>query len=151
MMEETELLLKVLRTAVRVLGYTNQEIEDKLGVYHGYLGRLFKGSIQLQFEDIVRITHALDMEPAELFQLVYPQTPNPATEGVKRLRESLQHLQPAAVPVPEAPAVPPAATPPTTGSAASGLTAAIERELDRLVQQKFEQLVAGLLQGAGRE
>jgi transcriptional regulator with XRE-family HTH domain len=145
MMEETEQLLKILRTAVRVLGFTNQEIEDRLGVYHGYLGRLFKGAIQLQFEDVLRIARALDMEPAEIFQLAYPQPLNRATEGAKRLRETLQSLQPQAAaaeaPVPAAPA-------PT---AASALSAAIEQELKRMVQQQFEQLLAGLAKGAGRE
>ncbi len=151
MMAETEQLLAVLRTAVRVLGYTNQEIEDKLGVYHGYLGRLFKGAIQLQFEDIVKIAHALEMEPAELFQLVYPPASAPATEGAKRLRERLHHLRPAAA-APEAPAVPaPAAPPAPAAAAASDLTAKLAQDLDQLVQQKLEQLLAGLFKGAGRE
>jgi len=144
MMTETEQLLKILRTAVRVLGYTNQDIEEKLGVYHGYLGRLFKGAIQLQFEDIVKIARALDMEPAEIFQLAYPQVPHPATGGAQRLRESLDFLQrpsaPAAEPLPAATA-PPAAT---------GLTTAIEQELDRLVQLRFEKLMADLVKGAAK-
>jgi transcriptional regulator with XRE-family HTH domain len=147
MMEETEQLLKILRTAVRVLGFTNQEIEDKLGVYHGYLGRVLKGTIQLQFEDIVKIARALDMEPAELFQLVYPQTPKPATEGARRLQETLQSLQPAAT-TPEASAPAP---PAPAAATASGLSAAIEQELDRMVQRKFEQLLAGLAKGTSRE
>ncbi len=153
MMEETEQLLKVLRTAVRVLGHTNQEIEDKLGVYHGYLGRLFKGAIQLQFEDIVKIAHALDMETGELLQFVYPQTSKPATEGAKRLRETLQQLQPAmAVPEVPAPTIPePVAPPAPAAAAASDLSARLAQDLDQLVQQKLEQLVAGLFRGAGRE
>ena len=152
MLPETEQMLKILRTAVRVLGFTNQEIEDKLGVYHGYLGRLFKGAIQLQYEDIVKIARALEMEPAELFQLVYPQTSAPATEGAKRLRETLQHLQPAA-PAPEAPAAAAtlAAPPAPAATAASELSAKLAQDLDQLVQQKLEQLLAGLFKGAGRE
>jgi len=151
MMAETEQLLSVLRTAVRVLGYTNQEIEEKLGVYHGYLGRLFKGTIQLQFEDIVKIAHALDMEPAELLQLVYPQTSKPATEGAKRLRETLQQLQPSAA-ASAAPASPEPAAPSALAAAAgSDLSAKLAQDLDQLVQQKLEQLLAGLLRGAGRE
>jgi len=146
MMEDTERLLKILRTAVRVLGLTNQDLEDKLGVYHGYVGRLFKGVIQLQFEDVVRIARALDMEPAEIFQIAYPQTPNPPTEGARRLRDALQSLQPAAVA--DAPA---SASAETAPSAASGLSTALEQELDRLVQRRLEQLLAGLVKGGGRE
>jgi len=144
MLPETEQMLKILRTAVRVLGFTNQELEDKLGVYHGYLGRLFKGAIQLQYEDIVRIARALDMEPAEIFQLAYPQGPGSATEGAQRLRETLGALQPA--PAPSTSAAPPAAAP-----ASSSLSTALEQELEKMVQRKFEQLLAGLARGAGRE
>jgi transcriptional regulator with XRE-family HTH domain len=107
MTPETEQMLKILRTAVRVLGYTNQELEDKLGVYHGYLGRVLKGTIQLQYDDVVRIARALDMEPAEIFQLAYAQPVSPATEGAQRLREMLSPLQPA-----PAPAAPPASSAP---------------------------------------
>jgi len=148
MMEDTERLLKILRTAVRVLGFTNQELEDKLGVYHGYVGRIFKGTIQLQFEDIVKIARALEMDPGEIFQLAYPQTSNGATEGARRLQEALKSLQPAAAPAPEAPA--PAAPEPAP-STASGLSAALEQEMERMVQRKFEQFLAGLAKGAGRE
>ncbi len=150
MMPETEQVLSTLRTAVRVLGYTNQEIEDKLGVYHGYLGRLFKGAIQLQLEDIVKIAHALDMEPAELFQILYPQTSAPATVGAQRLREKFQQLQPAA-PRLEAPAPTPAAPPALAAAAASDLSAKLSQDLDQLVQQKIEKVLAGLFKGGGRE
>jgi hypothetical protein len=148
MLAETEQLLKILRTAVRVLGYTNQEIEDKLGVYHGYLGRVFKGAIHLQFEDVVRIARALEMEPGEIFQLAFPQAAlKPATEGARRLQETLQSLQPPA-PALEAPAP---ASPAPAAASAPGLSAVIEQELDRMVQRKLEQLLAGLAKGASRE
>jgi len=146
MMEDTERLLKILRTAVRVLGFTNQELEDKLGVYHGYLGRVLKGTIQLQFEDIVKIARALEMDPGEVFQLAYPQASGGATEGARRLQEALKSLQPVA-PAPEAPA--PAAPVPAP-STASGLSAALEQEMERMVQRKFEQFLAGLAKGVGR-
>ncbi len=132
-------MLKILRTAVRVLGYRNQDIEEKLGVYHGYLGRLFKSSIQLQYDDVIRISRALDMEPAEIFQLAFPQPFGPATGGAQRLRETLDHLKP---PDPPAP-------PPETPASASGLGSALEQELERMVQRKFEQLLSGLVQGLG--
>jgi transcriptional regulator with XRE-family HTH domain len=145
-MSETSHMLQLLRTAVRVLGYSNQELEDKLGVYHGYLGRIFKGAINLQFEDIVRIARALEMEPAEIFQLAYPTAPSPPTEGAHRLRETLKPL----APYPGAAAGAEAQSPYTSASVAGGLGAAIQQELDKLVQQRFEQLLAGLLKNAGR-
>lgn len=148
MVSDTEQMLQILRTAVRVLGYSNQQLEDKLGVYHGYLGRIFKGTINLQFEDIVRIARALEMEPAEVFQLAYPMPPDPPTEGAQRLREKLRPLQPQGTAAPAAAETAPApASAPTTPS---GLSAAIEQELDRLVQRRLEQLFSGLVKGAGR-
>jgi hypothetical protein len=140
MTPETEQMLKILRTAVRVLGYKNQDLEDKLDVYHGYLGRLFKNTIQLQYDDVIRIARVLGMEPAELFQLAFPQPISPATEGAQRLRESLDDPQPLT-----ASAGPPAELSPAT----SGLGSALEQELERMVQRKFEKLLAGLIQGAG--
>ncbi|HEV8580171.1 MAG TPA: helix-turn-helix transcriptional regulator [Thermoanaerobaculia bacterium] len=140
-------MLQILRTAVRVLGYSNQQIEDKLGVYHGYLGRLFKGTINLQYDDVVRIARALEMEPREIFQLAHPVTSDPPTEGAQRLREKLRPLQP---PGTAAPAVAEAQAPAAAPTTASGLGAAIEQELDRLVQRRLEQLFAGLVKGTGR-
>ena len=50
MTPETEHIIKVLRTAMRVLGYKYQDVEAKLGVAPGYIGRLFRGVMQQRRE-----------------------------------------------------------------------------------------------------
>jgi cyanate lyase len=88
---ETERLVNVLRTATRLLGITNREVEKKLGLSYGYLSRLFNGTIKLRAEHIVQIAHAIGLQPAEFFQLAYPRgVPQPTTPPASRLYEMLQ-------------------------------------------------------------
>jgi len=87
---ETERLVNVLRTATRLLGITNREIEKKMGLSYGYLSRLFNGTIELRAEHIVQIAHAIGLHPAEFFQLAYPRAPQPASPAASRLQELLQ-------------------------------------------------------------
>jgi AcrR family transcriptional regulator len=101
MKPETEHLIQTLRTAMRVLGFTNAEIERRLGVSGGYLTRLFGGVMELRFEHIIDIARAMGLELEEILQLAYPQPRNPPTEASQRLRETLSplHAEPA-VPAP---------------------------------------------------
>jgi transcriptional regulator with XRE-family HTH domain len=143
MSPETQHMLQILRTAIRVLGYTQQDIEKKLGVSQGYLSRLFRGIIQLQFDHVVAIARAVEMEPEEIFQLAYPQPRNPPTLGAQRLREMFH---------PPSQATPPAAdqAPATVPAPQAGLGAVLEQELERLVERKFERFFAELAKSAGR-
>jgi transcriptional regulator with XRE-family HTH domain len=88
MKPETERIIQVLRTSMRVLGHTNRDIERKLGVSGGYLTRLFSGVMELRFEHIVDIAHAIGLETEEVFQLAYPQPRKPPTESAQRIREA---------------------------------------------------------------
>ena len=97
--EEVERLLTVLRTAIRLLGLTNREIERRLGMTPSYLGRIFGGSIELKVEHVLAIARAMGLEPAELFELAYPRRPDPPTEAAKTIRKLLRDMQP---PEPEA-------------------------------------------------
>jgi transcriptional regulator with XRE-family HTH domain len=106
MKPETEHLIQTLRTAMRVLGFTNAELERRLGVSGGYLTRLFGGVMELRFEHIIDIARAMGLELEEILQLAYPQPRNPPTEASQRLRETLSPLQ--AEPAFQAPAPQPA-------------------------------------------
>ncbi len=97
--EEVERLLTVLRTAIRLLGLTNREVERRLGMTPSYLGRLFGGSIELKVEHVLAISRAMGLEPAELFELAYPRRPDPPTEAARTIRKLLRDMQP---PEPEA-------------------------------------------------
>jgi transcriptional regulator with XRE-family HTH domain len=77
MTPETQHLLNVLRSTIRVLGYTFNDVGDKLGVGSGYLSRLFAGKIELKVDHVVTIARAIGFEPEEIFHLAYPRVKEP--------------------------------------------------------------------------
>jgi len=96
---EVQRLINILRTAMRVLGVTNRDIERKLGLSPSYLSRLFSGGIELKAEHLVQIPKAMGLQPAEFFHLAYPRRVQPGSRAAEQLRELLRDLQPP----PEAP------------------------------------------------
>lgn len=91
---EVQRLINILRTAMRVLGVTNRDIERKLGQSPSYLSRLFSGGIELKAEHLIHIPQAMGMEPAEFFQLAYPKRTEPGSLAAAQLRQALRELQP---------------------------------------------------------
>ncbi len=86
--------MTVLRTAIRILGLTNREIERRLGMTPSYLGRLFAGNIELKVEHVLAISRAIGLEWAEFFELAYPRRPEPPTESAKTIHKILRDMQP---------------------------------------------------------
>jgi len=93
---EKERLIRMLRTALRLLGLTNREIERRLGYTPSYLTRLFSGQIELRFEHVADIVNAMGMTVAEFFQFAYPLTGEPLSEPAQQLEEVLEELRPSA-------------------------------------------------------
>src|SRR5215207_9224635 len=94
MSSEVERLLTVFRTAMRILGITNRDVEKKLGVSPSYLSRLFSGTIELKVEHVLELVTAIGLDPAEFFHLAYPRLPEPGSDSAQRLRQMLRDLQP---------------------------------------------------------
>ncbi|HEX4497334.1 MAG TPA: helix-turn-helix transcriptional regulator [Thermoanaerobaculia bacterium] len=134
MQPETAHMIQVLRSAVRVLGFTNREIESRLGVSGGYLTRLFNGTLELRFQHIVDIARAMGLEPEEIVQLAYPQPRNPPSESAQRLRETFgpRLAGRAAAPSVEA----------EKGASESGLGSALEQEMERMMKRVFSRFFA---------
>ena len=130
---ETAHMIQVLRAALRVLGYTNREIETRLGVSGGYLTRLFNGTLELRFQHIVDIARAIGLEPAEVFQLAYPQPPSPPTESAQRLRETFGPRTPMPIDVPVVEN--PKTAEPSPGSG-------LEQEMERMMRKVFSRFFA---------
>jgi hypothetical protein len=84
MTPESQHLLNVLRSAVRILGYTYNDLAGKLGVGSGYLSRLFAG----------KIARAIGLEPEEILHLAYPQPRNPPSLAAARYRELVAGAEP---------------------------------------------------------
>jgi transcriptional regulator with XRE-family HTH domain len=92
--KEVDRLLLVLRTVIRILGYSAREIERRSGMTPSYLGRLFGGIIELKVEHVLAISRALGLAPAEFFELAYPQRPDSPSETSKAIHKLLRALQP---------------------------------------------------------
>jgi transcriptional regulator with XRE-family HTH domain len=130
--EEVERLMNVLRTAIRLLGLTNREIERRLELTPSYLSRLFGGHIELKVEHVVAIARAIGLKPGEFFELAYPRRAEPPSEAFRAIRTLLRDLQPSG----EAPQP----TPP----AGETLTAEeIERRIQDSVRRVFRELANG--------
>jgi transcriptional regulator with XRE-family HTH domain len=140
MESETEHMIRTLRTAMRSLGFTNREIEKRMGVSGGYLTRLFSGVMELRFEHIVQIARIMGMEPAEIFQLAYPPSGTPPTEASQRLRELGDRLHAGAT----APATASLSSSQTTPS-----TTELEQEMEKLFMRMFQKFLANMVKGAG--
>jgi len=131
MKPEIEHLIQTLRTAMRVLGFTNAEIERRLGVSGGYLTRLFGGVMELRFEHIIDISRAMGLELEEILHIAFPQPRNPPTEASQRLREVLSPLQ--AEPAVQAPAPQSATSDPD-----------LDQELERMVKRILLKVLGDL-------
>jgi hypothetical protein len=136
MKPETLHMVQILRSAMRVLGYTNREIEHRLHVSGGYLTRLFNGTMELRFEHIVDISRAMGLDPEEIFHLAYPHPRNPPTEAAQRLRET---FAPRPSESSEAPAE--GAGKPEE-AAATGIEQEMERMMRKVLSRFFSEFVA---------
>lgn len=127
-------MIQTVKTAMRVLGFTNREVEKRLGVSGGYLTRLFSGVMELRFEHIVDIAQAIGLEPAEIFHLAYPQPRTPPSEASQHLRDAIEGER-------SVPAPPKAPESPAAESAVSGV---LEAELQRMMLRTFRKFFEDL-------
>lgn len=97
MKPEVEHMIGTLKTAMRLLGYTNRDIERKMGWSSSYLSRLFSGGMELRYEHIVDIARSMGLEPEEILRLAYP-TSKKATENMQRIQGILGEMRPAQPP-----------------------------------------------------
>lgn len=96
MTPETEHILTVLRTIMRVLGYRNADLERKLGLSTSYLSRLFSGGIELRFEHIVNLGSAMGLRVDEIFRFAYPESGELPSDAARRLQAATGHFKPPA-------------------------------------------------------
>jgi len=136
MLPEEQHLLTLMKTTMRVLGFTNRDVERRLGLSGSYLSRLFSGDIDLRFSHIVSISRAMGLEPEELLLLAYPHGEEPQSPAARRLAARLQGQ-------PEPPPSPP---PPI----ATGLTLPVEEMVERVVTRLLQRFGAGLAALPGR-
>ena len=83
----------MLKTAMKVLGFTNRDVERKLGLSGSYLSRLFSGMIDLKVDHVVAISKVVGIEPEEMFQIAFPRKRKTPSAAAVRLRETLEEYQ----------------------------------------------------------
>lgn len=96
--KEAERMLSKLKVAIRLLGFTNREIERRLEYTPSYLTRLFGGQIELRFEHIVDIARAMGLTADEFFAFAYPPRNDPPSEAASQLTALLEELKPSPSP-----------------------------------------------------
>lgn len=130
MKPQTQHMIAVLKAILRALGFTNREVESRLGVSRGYLTRLFSGVMDLRFDHISEIAEVIEVDPEEILRLAYPPTRQPVNPTTLRLREALGVVQP---------------EPADAGGSSEG--SVLERELERIVAKTFRKMFAAGLEG----
>jgi transcriptional regulator with XRE-family HTH domain len=114
MESQTAQLIKVLKSAIPALGFTQKEVESRLKLSQGYLSRLFGGQIDLKVDHVAQICRILQVDPEEIFRLAFPLPVSEPTLQTRRLQErfglTVQEPPPAAL-------------------------SQIEKEIDRLVER----------------
>jgi hypothetical protein len=104
MLPEEKHVLSVLKTTMRVLGFSNRDLERELKLSGSYLSRLFSGDIDLRFSHILDLSRAMGLAPEEVLLLAYPPIEGPKSPAAQRLAAFLERRQvPPEGPAPAAP------------------------------------------------
>ena len=143
MKPETEHLIQILRSAMRVLGFNNRDVEKKMNVSGGYLSRLFNGSMELRFEHIVDIAGVIGLTVEEVFQLAYPQPRNPPSAAAQRIRSSAE------APALGAARLPAAKPEPAADDAA--MAALFEQQMEKMMMKLVRKMFAEMVTKAAAE
>src|SRR4030095_14715795 len=118
---------------MRVLGYKQQDIEAKLGVSTGYIGRLFRGVMQLRVDHVAELSRAMGVEAEEVLQIAFSQVRTPPSQGTQRLREVADLFHP-------------------SGAAPEPRKTSVEEEterIERIVLRTFEKFFSSMARNAG--
>lgn len=146
MKPQTKHMIVVLKAIIRGLGFTNREVERRLGLSRGYLTRLFSGVMDLRYDHITEIADVIGVDPEDIFRLAYPPTQKPFTPAVQRLRETINSSSE------ETPlslgssafAGPPPQQQQEPQESGDPIANALEKELERIVARTFKRMFAGL-------
>src|SRR5215210_29127 len=90
-------LMELLRTIVRMLGFTNRDVERRAGLNHATAVRYFRGEGEPKLEFVLGVVKAIGLEYWEFFELAYPERSQPSASGQK-LRRLLDQLVPSRTP-----------------------------------------------------
>lgn len=93
--EEMARLMELLRTIVRLLGYTNRDVERRAGLNHATAVRNFRGEGEPKLEFLLAVLKAIGLEYWEFFEIAYPERREPSASG-RKLQRLLSQFVPGA-------------------------------------------------------
>ncbi|HWM92901.1 MAG TPA: hypothetical protein VN493_19210 [Thermoanaerobaculia bacterium] len=90
--------MELLRTIVRMLGFTNREIERRANLNHATSVKYFRGEGEPKLDFVLAVVRAIGLEYWEFFELAYPERGQPSVSGqrLRRLLNQFPRAEPAA-------------------------------------------------------
>lgn len=83
---ETARLMELLRTVVRLLGYTNRDVARRAGLHQVTAAKYFRGEGEPKLDFVLAVLEAIELQPWEFFDFAYPERePSEAGRKVRRL------------------------------------------------------------------
>ena len=77
-------LSELLKAVIKMSEVPTAEIERRIGQSPGYIWRLLSGSFELKLRRVLEILQAIELRPAEFFNLAYPpESAAPSPTGRK--------------------------------------------------------------------
>jgi DNA-binding phage protein len=117
---ETARLMELLRTVVRMLGYTNRDVARRGGLHQVTAAKYFRGEGEPKLDFVLAVLRAIELQPWEFFDFAYPERGEPSAAG-RTVRRLLTQFTPASTR--------PAEKPPLQG-----------RELEEMLDELREEL-----------
>jgi transcriptional regulator with XRE-family HTH domain len=90
--DEIRQAARLLESLIQATGVPEDELERRLDVSPGYLGRLLSGEIELKLRHILSILRALEVEPSLYFESLYPAQTPAGTIRIEDLRQRIENL-----------------------------------------------------------
>lgn len=91
---ETARLMDLLRTIVRMLGYTNRDVARRAGLHQVTAAKYFRGEGEPRLDFVLAVLKAIELQPWEFFDFAYPERGEPSEAG-RRVRHLLSQFTPA--------------------------------------------------------
>jgi DNA-binding phage protein len=120
---ETARLMDLLRTLVRMLGYTNRDVARRAGLHQVTAAKYFRGEGEPKLDFVLAVLRAIELQPWEFFDFAYPERGEPSEAG-QRIRRLLTQFTPAAAR--------PAEKPPLQGRELEEMLEELRREIRAL-------------------
>ena len=92
---ETARLMDLLRTLVRMLGYTNRDVARRAGLHQVTAAKYFRGEGDPKLDFVLAVLKAIELQPWEFFDFAYPERGEPSAAG-RRVQRLLTQFTPAA-------------------------------------------------------